>query len=145
MVWQFSFVFILCSLPFGFRKSVLCLWFVVALFFNYLNPLLYLLPLEWQLFRLKQILEKAICLFLLSSPTFYDFNVFFYIFVLHPFALHCVCPCFHINLKKFLKVCLLASLSNLLSNCGFVLYKRSFTIFFQIDLVLLCYISFFLS
>ena len=46
--WMNWFPFILCSCPllFGFCKCSVCFSFVIAMFFKYINPFLYLLALD---------------------------------------------------------------------------------------------------
>ena len=46
VVWWFPFILCLYSLLFGFCESIVCFWFVVILFFKYVNPSLYLLALN---------------------------------------------------------------------------------------------------
>ena len=91
-------IFLLCSLFFlvGWFPFILCLcplfrpcewivwfWFVVALFFKYINPFPYLLAFAWWSYRLKPYSKKKnkSLDFLTFLPTFYDFDLLFYIFM----------------------------------------------------------------
>ena len=83
-VWWFSFALCLYSLLFGFCKSIICFWFVVTLCFMYANPLPISACLRLVVVWLKHIhsrKKKKIYIFLCSSPTFYDLDVLFYIFM----------------------------------------------------------------
>ena len=77
----FSFKLCFSPLLFGFSESVACILFVVTLIFNHVNPLLYLLSLNRESNKLKHIQKKKFYIFFLPSPTFYDFDVLFYIFI----------------------------------------------------------------
>ena len=93
-------------------------------------------------------------MFLLSFPTFYDFDVlfFFHIFLFNPFAV----PFFFLSSLSqigvfFPLISILANLSDLLSNydlflpissCFFSIQKRPFAISFRVSLVLLYSFSF---
>ena len=70
-----------------------------------------------------RIHSKKNIIFLLSSPTFYDFDVLFYIFI-YPFAVHCG---YHFHRKKFisfLKICVLLSSSAMHTEVAAISYWR---------------------
>ena len=79
-----AFILCLCPLLFSFCKCIAGFWFVVALF-KYVNLFLYLLALAWWSYRLEHIIKKKkkrFKIFLLCFPTFYDFDILFYVFFL---------------------------------------------------------------
>ena len=59
----FPFILCLCHLLFSFCDCTDWLWFVVALFFKYVNPFLYLLALVWESYGLKHIMKKKVEVF----------------------------------------------------------------------------------
>ena len=71
-----------------------------------------------------RIHSKKNIIFLLSSPTFYDFDVLFYIFI-YPFVVHCG---YHFHRKKFisfLKICVLLSSSAMHTEVAAISYLAS--------------------
>ena len=56
-VGWFPFILCMCTF-FNFCECNVWFWFVVALFFKYVNPFLYLFPLAWKSCRLKYIIKK---------------------------------------------------------------------------------------
>ena len=105
---------------FGFSDSLV---FLICGYpvFKYVNPFLYILSLD--LVKWLTHLLKKNCIFLLSSPTFYDIHVLFYIFVLFLLPFIVVITFTKIFLFLFL-IWRLVYLSNLRFSCNFLLSNR---------------------
>lgn len=110
----FSFKLCFSSLLFGFSESVACILFVVTLIFNHVNPLLYLLSLNWESNKLKHI-QKKILHFLPPFPNI----LWFWCPILHLYicylAIYCSYNCLHKFGFFFPLFCVLAYLSDLQS------------------------------
>ena len=74
LLW-FSFALCLSFLGFVFCESTECFWFVVTLFFKYVNLSLYLFALDWESYRLKHTLKK--CIFSYFLPLHFILMSFF--------------------------------------------------------------------
>ena len=137
-----------------FFDSGVC--FEVALCFKYVDPILYLLASVGshigQTHSGKWKNKKQPCIFLLSCPTVYDFDVPFHIFILLLFIVVTIFSQRHFLF--FSLICMLAYWSDLLSSCDFSLsylfllifyLQKTYNICFRMDLVLLNSFSFCLS
>ena len=71
LLWLDFLLYYVCVLFFlVFMASLVCFWFVIILFFKYVNPLLYLLALDCYPYRLKHILKKK-STFSYSPPLYF--------------------------------------------------------------------------
>ena len=113
--FPFAFVFLLCSflflllfafvaygfklhlssLLFGFSESVAYILFVITLIFKHVNPLLYLLALNWESNKLEHIPKKKNLHFLPPFPNILWFLCPILHLTIYSLAIYCSYNCLH--------------------------------------------------